>query len=97
MSSAVRFTPSSLNWTPATPTLSEAVADTVTNPVTVALFAGAVRVTDGGVVSSDVEPFVYDTYIEDIVAELPSGVPNVVGHDPKLCFLHCICLVDPVS
>ena len=50
--------PSSLNCTPATPTLSEAVAETVTAvPETVAPLAGVVRETVGGVVSgADVPP-----------------------------------------
>ena len=44
--------PSNLNWTPATPTLSVALAETVTeDPETVAPLDGAVRETDGGVVS----------------------------------------------
>ena len=44
--------PSILNWTLATATLSEAVAERVTlEPETVAPFEGAVRDTDGGVVS----------------------------------------------
>ena len=51
MSSAPRFAPSSLNCTPATPTLSDAVAETVTVPPTVAPPAGAVIDTVGGVVS----------------------------------------------
>src|SRR5439155_9130477 len=45
--------PSSRNWTPTTPTLSEAPAATVTGPLTVAPAAGAVTVTAGGVVSFD--------------------------------------------
>src|SRR5206468_8416310 len=50
-SSAPRLAPSSLNWTPATPTLSDAVAETVTVlPDTVAPFAGAEIETVGGVV-----------------------------------------------
>ena len=52
VSSEQRFTPSSLNWTPATATLSEAFAETVTVPVVVALFAGAVIETVGAVVSA---------------------------------------------
>ena len=49
-----RLAPSSLNCTPAIPTLSDAVADTMTDePETVALFAGAVIATVGGVVSGD--------------------------------------------
>ncbi len=51
MSSAPRFAPSSLNWTPATPTLSEASAVIETIPVTCAPAAGAVRATAGFVVS----------------------------------------------
>jgi len=50
MSSAPRLLPSSLNWTPATATLSEALADTVTVPETDAPFAGAVTDAAGGVV-----------------------------------------------
>jgi len=52
VSSAPRLTPSSLNCTPATPTLSEAVAvsETVV-PETVVPAAGAVTETVGGVVS----------------------------------------------
>src|SRR2546428_14029510 len=52
VSSAPRVAPSSLNWTPATPTLSEADAATGTaEPDTVAPLAGAVSKTVGGVVS----------------------------------------------
>ena len=51
VSSAPRFEPSSLNWTPATPTLSDASALTDTVPETVALAAGAVTATEGLVVS----------------------------------------------
>ena len=43
--------PSSWNCTPKTPTLSDAFADTVVDPDTVALFAGAVSETVGAVVS----------------------------------------------
>src|SRR6266704_2600104 len=53
VSSAPRLTPSSLNWTPATPTLSEAEAETVTAvPETVTPLAGAVIKTVGGVTSA---------------------------------------------
>ena len=52
VSSAPRFAPSRRNCTPATPTLSEALADTVTVPVTVAPSAGAVTPTVGAVVSA---------------------------------------------
>ena len=51
VSSAPRFTPSSLNWTPTTPTLSEAVAVRLVVPERVELLAGAVRETVGRVVS----------------------------------------------
>src|SRR3954465_11005187 len=45
------FAPSSLNWTPDTATLSAAVADTVTLPLTVDPAAGAVTATVGAIVS----------------------------------------------
>ena len=51
MASAPRLTPSTLNCTPATPTLSEAAAPRFTVPDTVAPAAGAVRLTVGAVVS----------------------------------------------
>src|SRR5690242_12665750 len=51
VSSAPRFTPSSWNCTPATPTLSLALAETVIEPETVAALAGAEMETEGGVVS----------------------------------------------
>src|SRR5947199_384278 len=56
VSSAPRFAPSSLNCTPATPTLSLAVALTATEPTIVAPPAGAVMETVGGVVSGGVPP-----------------------------------------
>ena len=53
VSSEPKLEPSSLNCTPTTPTLSVAVALTATEvPVTVALLLGAVRLTEGLVVSS---------------------------------------------
>src|SRR5205814_7210722 len=51
VSSMPRFAPSSLNWTPTTPTLSDAPAVTVVVPETVDPPAGAVMLTVGGVVS----------------------------------------------
>ena len=51
VSSAPRLAPSRRNWTPATPTLSVAVAETVTFPETTDPAAGAVTVAPGGVVS----------------------------------------------
>src|SRR5438132_7883952 len=56
ITSAPRLAPSSLNCTPTTPTLSEALADTVTEePDTVALLAGAEMETVGKVVSPGAE------------------------------------------
>src|SRR6266853_1200398 len=51
MSSAPKLAPSILNCTPATPTLSEALAVTVTVADTVSPFPGEVMLTAGGVVS----------------------------------------------
>ena len=51
MFSAPRVAPSSLNWTPTTPTLSAAVASTATGPDMVAPPAGDVMETVGGPVS----------------------------------------------
>ena len=51
MSSAPRLAPSRVNWTPATPMLSAAVALTGVVPVTVAPAAGALTETVGGVMS----------------------------------------------
>ena len=51
MSSAPRLAPSSRNWTPATPTLSVALAETVTFPETTEPAAGAVREALGGELS----------------------------------------------
>jgi hypothetical protein len=51
-SSAPILTPSRLNWTPTTPTLSVAFADTVIVPETVAPFTGAVTEIVGGVIST---------------------------------------------
>src|SRR2546426_300032 len=45
------FAPSRRNWTPTTPTLSDALALTVVMPLTVAPPAGAVTLTVGAVVS----------------------------------------------
>ena len=54
VSSAPRLAPSSWNCTPTTPTLSEAVAETVTVPETVAPELGDVTLTVGAVVSETV-------------------------------------------
>src|SRR3989344_6962664 len=54
VSSAPTLAPSTLNCTPTTPTLSDALADRVTVPETVAPSAGAMRETVGLVVSPPV-------------------------------------------
>src|SRR5215831_9829426 len=54
VTSAPRFAPSSRNWTPATPMLSEALAETVIVPVTEEPLNGLVIETVGGVVSDGV-------------------------------------------
>ena len=51
MSSAPRLAPSRVNWTPTTPTSSEALALTGMVPETVAPGAGAETATLGGVAS----------------------------------------------
>ena len=51
VSSVPMFAPSSLNWTPETETLSEAVAETVVIADTVEPEEGVVMLTVGGVVS----------------------------------------------
>src|SRR5207253_115124 len=56
VSSEPRFTPSSWNWRPATPTLSAAFADTVIVPDTVDPPAGLVIEAVGGVVSPPPPP-----------------------------------------
>ena len=57
-----------MNWTPATPTLSEASAVTRTEPETVAPSAGAVKLMVGGVVSGAVTVSVTFTVFGDPVA-----------------------------
>jgi len=63
VSSAPRFAPSTLNWTPATEPLSAAFAVTATVDATVAPAAGAVIDTVGGVVSD----------VAVALASLPAG------------------------
>src|SRR5882672_6841923 len=72
VSSAPRAVPSEKNCTPATPTLSEALADTVMVPDTVAPLAGAVRLTAGGVVSGGGALFTV-TVTEAEVVRLPAA------------------------
>src|SRR5438876_1092487 len=52
VASAPRFAPSSWNWTPTTPTLSDALAETVIVPETVEPDVGLVMESVGGVVSA---------------------------------------------
>lgn len=81
MSSDPRFEPLSLNWTPATPTLSDALAVTVTDdPDTVEPFVGDVMDTVGAVVSpagggggGGVEPPVDGLNATTIVAQVPEA------------------------
>ncbi len=51
VASAPRFVPSNWNCTPITPTLSAALAVTITDPATVAPEVGNVMATVGGVTS----------------------------------------------
>ena len=53
VSSVSRFAPLSLNWTPDTPTLSDAVTETVMIPETVCPARGEVRDMAGGVESGE--------------------------------------------
>ena len=69
MSSAPRFAPSSGNYTPTTPTLSFAFAETGTLPVTLEPAVGAVRDTVGGVLSTTTTV----TLTFGAVAELPAA------------------------
>jgi hypothetical protein len=69
VSSAPRLAPSSWNWTLATPTLSVALADTLTVPDTLAPLAGAVMEMVGGVVSGDAV-LLTATLTDALVAEL---------------------------
>lgn len=77
MSSAPTVAPSTLNWTPATPTLSEAVAVKATLiPDTVSPESGAVRETVGGLVSTGSPPpwlWMYRT--------MPAGVEDASAGD----------------
>ncbi len=78
VSSAPRFAPSSLNCTPTTPTLSLAVALTVTVPETVEPPVGLVTATLGGVVSP-VPPLPH--------ADAPEGFTGVNGFPVQATFL----------
>src|SRR5213593_1686586 len=77
VTSAPKLTPSSLNCTPTTPTLSVALAETVIVPETVALAAGAVMETVGGVVSTTVSVAVLL-----VIDPLEATMPAEPGHRP---------------
>src|SRR5258708_38994219 len=70
--SAPRLAPSSRNCTPATPTLSEALAVTVTVPDTVWPLLGEVMLTVGGVVSEG-EPLATVTVTAAEAVRLPAA------------------------
>jgi len=72
VTSAPRFTPSSLNCTPTTPTLSVALAETVTVPETEAPATGAVMETAGGVAS-------FTTVNMLVLVAVPPGVVTLSG------------------
>jgi len=74
MSSAPRFALSSLNWTPVTPMLSLAVAETVMVLETVVFPAGAVRETAGNVVSRVMTDWVVAETGGDDCGEILAGV-----------------------
>ncbi len=71
MSSDPTLLPSTVNWTPATPTLSDAFAVIVTVPVRVWPAVGAVTETVGGVVSAAWLLTVTETDV--LVVELPAA------------------------
>src|SRR5439155_9632550 len=72
VTSAPRFAPSSLNCTPTTPTLSVALAETVTVPETEAPATGAVMETAGGVAS-------FTTVNTLVLVAVPPGVVPLSG------------------
>src|SRR5207245_4878741 len=75
--SAPRLAPSSLNCTPTTPTLSVALAETVTVPATVAPLTGAVIETVGSVMSTTVSVTVLL-----VIDPLEATMPAEPGHRP---------------
>ncbi len=85
VSSAPTLTPSILNCTPATPTLSEALAVKLVVPKTVAPGAGDVMLTVGGVVSAG-DPLDTVTVTGSEVVRLPaaSRATAVMACEPSL-------------
>src|SRR5439155_1751380 len=75
VSSGPRFAMSSLNCTPTTPTLSEAVAETVIVPVTMSPVVGEAIDTVGGVVSTGAAPVPARLTGERLAAALMLRVP----------------------
>ena len=67
MASDPRLAPSILNCTPATPTLSDALAEIVTDPDTVAPAPGEAIETVGAVVSLLVELLTVTVTVDDVV------------------------------
>src|SRR3989454_4369486 len=86
VSSAPRLPPSSWNWTPTTPTLSEAVAETVILPVTVAPEVGAVMLTVGAVVSGTVTVTEEDVVV--LVAASRAAAHTVNSTHPAISYAH---------
>ena len=90
MSSAPRLPPSTKNCTPTTPTLSDALADTLTEPDTVEPPEGAVTDTAGGVVSGGGESVVVVTVVDR--AELLPAASNALT-----AYVYAVPLARPVS
>ena len=77
MSSVPRFAPSSLNWTPDTPTLSEAEAEIVIVFETVCPDVGEVMETVGAVVSATSLTVI--VIVSESVPPFPSDTEKVTG------------------
>src|SRR3989442_13865611 len=75
MTSAPRLTPSSLNWTPTTPMLSVALAETVRVPETVAPAVGVVMEAAGGAVSVNVAVTLVAALRVTVQAPVPEQPP----------------------
>src|SRR5437016_3604331 len=77
MTSAPRLTPSSLNWTPTTPMLSVALAETVSVPETVAPAVGVMMEAAGGVMSVNVAVTVVAAETVTMQGPVPAQPPPV--------------------
>ena len=88
MSSAPTLNPLTLNCTPTTPTLSDAVAESVTNPETVEPASGDITVAVGGVVSVVAPvpitsfPVAYAPMFTEAPVERPPTRPAPLSGDP---------------